>query len=206
MLQEYATHAVRDYIVDERIAMLGWDTQLRVYPVLDAVLGISKTLEEGARGDMVFVEPGALHEIEFIARFPYLERPRLKNFKHIRKLLLAVENSNRKLVSDGKDVVGAATGHMPKASIIAEFISGHGFLRLDNNPICSFSNGNFHSRRYRSNGPVRMETALGICLLSANAGRVAQRVSAERCEQSTENKLAWRSVKRNHFLVQKKMN
>lgn len=41
--------------------MLGWDTQLRVYPVLDAVLGISKTLEEGAwpRGEMIFVEPEA---------------------------------------------------------------------------------------------------------------------------------------------------
>jgi len=31
-LREYATHAVRDQIVDEMNMMLGWDTQLRVYP------------------------------------------------------------------------------------------------------------------------------------------------------------------------------
>lgn len=189
VLQEYATHALRDCIVDERIAMLGWDTQLRVYPVLDAVLGISKTLEEGAwpRGEMIFVEPGALHEIEFIARFPYLERPRLKNFKHVRKLLLAVENSNRKLVSDGKDVVGVATGHMPKASIIAEFRSGHGFIRLDKNPICSFSNGNFHSSTHKAK-LVQVEEALLESKIHPSTGHLLFQIVSRIVHNAEEEK------------------
>ncbi len=31
-LKEYATHAVRDYIVDEMNVLIGWDTRIRVYP------------------------------------------------------------------------------------------------------------------------------------------------------------------------------
>ena len=56
-LSEYATHAVRDYVIDEMNVILGWDTQLRVYPILNAVLGISKTREEGEwpKGKLVFV-------------------------------------------------------------------------------------------------------------------------------------------------------
>ncbi|MCP4688467.1 MAG: DNA-binding protein, partial [Desulfobacterales bacterium] len=54
-LREYATHAVRDYIVDEMNILLGWDADLRVYPILDAILGISRTREEGAwpRGELI---------------------------------------------------------------------------------------------------------------------------------------------------------
>jgi predicted DNA-binding transcriptional regulator AlpA len=47
-LREYATHAVRDYIVDRMNWILGWDTHLRIFPTLDTVLGISRTIEEGA--------------------------------------------------------------------------------------------------------------------------------------------------------------
>ncbi|WP_432215083.1 hypothetical protein, partial [Salmonella enterica] len=35
-LREYATHAVRDHIIDQMNLLLGWDTSVRIYPVLDA--------------------------------------------------------------------------------------------------------------------------------------------------------------------------
>ncbi|QTA93274.1 DNA integrity scanning protein DisA nucleotide-binding domain protein [Desulfonema magnum] len=147
VLREYSTHAVRDYIVDELNIALGMDLQLRVYPVLDAVLGISKTLEEGAwpRGKMVCIESRALSKVNFLARFPDFEQPSLKNFKHVRKLLQAVEYSERKLISDGKFIIGIATGEMPKYRISADFRGGHGFLLLNGNQICSFFDGRFHS-------------------------------------------------------------
>ncbi len=146
-LREYATHAVRDCIVDEMNRVLGWDTQVRVYPILDAILGISRTREEGswARGELAFVEAAAIRKMELVAEFPEAERPALDNFKHVRKLLLAVENSTRKLVSDGRFIVGIANGTLPEFSIVADFRGGHGFLKLNGVLICSFFDGNFKS-------------------------------------------------------------
>jgi len=146
-LREYATHAVRDCIVDEMNRVLGWDTPVRVYPILDAILGISRTREEGswARGELMFVETSALERLALVAEFPEAERPALENFKHVRKLLLAVENSQRKLVSDGRSIVGISNGDLPEFSIIADFRGGHGFLRLNDELICSFFDGNFKS-------------------------------------------------------------
>ena len=104
VLRNYATHAVRDYIVDQMNIQLGWDSSLRIFPVLDAILGISNTREEGEwpQGKLIFTEPRMFPEIKFIIRFPVIEQPGLNNLKHVRKLLLAVENSDRNLVSDGK--------------------------------------------------------------------------------------------------------
>ncbi len=146
-LREYATHAVRDYIVDEMNLLLGWDADLRVYPMLDAVLGISRTREEGAwpRGELIFVEPSALSRINFVARFPESDMPMLENLRHVRKLLQTVEHSYRKLVSDGRSIIGIATEHMPDFGIIADFRGGHGFLRLNKQHVCSFSDGSFKS-------------------------------------------------------------
>ncbi|MCU0557808.1 MAG: DNA integrity scanning protein DisA nucleotide-binding domain protein [Desulfobacterales bacterium] len=152
-LREYAAHAVRDHIVDQLNILLGWDTQLRVYPILDAVLGISKTREEGAwpRGQIVFVEQAAIEKLAFIARFPKLERPSLQNFKHVRKTLLAVEGSLRKLVSDGSSIFGIAAGALPQCRITADYRGGHGFLRFGGEPVCSFLDGNFLSTTYKAN-------------------------------------------------------
>lgn len=152
VLQNYSTHAVRDHIVDERNRLIGYDTLIRVYPILDAVLSISKTYEEGAwpRGELAFVEPSLHHTIPFIACFPYMEQPLLRNFKHVRKLLQAVEHSNRKLVSDGKSILGIAGGRLPQASIIADFKGGHGFMKLDDDLVCSFFDGGFHSTTRRA--------------------------------------------------------
>jgi hypothetical protein len=152
VLREYATHAVRDFLVDEMNVMLGWDTQLRIYPILDAVLGISGTREEGAwpRGQLVFIEPRVIEELDFVTRFPGMEQPLLENFKHVRKLLLAVEKSDRRLVSDGMAIIGIAAGRLPKYRISADFKGRHGFLRLNGDPVCSFSEGKFHSTTYQA--------------------------------------------------------
>jgi len=50
---------------------LGWDSSLRIFPVLDAVLGISNTREEGEwpQGKIIFTEPRMFSDIEFIIRF-----------------------------------------------------------------------------------------------------------------------------------------
>jgi len=160
-LREYGTHAVRDYLVDQMNILLGWDTQLRIYPILDIILGISRTREEGAwpRGELIFVEDYALREVEFVARFPKDEQPGLENFKHIRKLLLAVEKSERKLVSDGLTIVGIATGTLPDFSIIADFRGHHGFLKLNTESVCSFADGAFKSTTRRAK-LVQVEEAL----------------------------------------------
>ena len=161
VLREYATHAVRDYIVDELNLMMGLDTQLRVYPILDAILGISNTLEEGAwpLGSLIFVEPRLLDMINFLARFPALEQPALENFKHVRKLLQAVEHSQRKLVSDGKTILGIASGELPDFYLIADFRRRHGFLILPSGPMCSFSDGSFKSTTHQAK-LVQVEEAL----------------------------------------------
>jgi hypothetical protein len=147
VLREYATHAVRDYIVDELNFVLGMDIQMRIYPILDAVLGISRTLEEGAwpSGTLVFAEPRTLAEVPFLARFPDFEQPAIRNFKHVRKLLQAVENSERNLISDGKCIIGIGTGEIAKCHVTADFRGGCGFLGLNGNPVCSFFDGRFHS-------------------------------------------------------------
>jgi hypothetical protein len=161
VLREYAAHAVRDHIVDGRSEKIGWDTQIRIYPTLDAILGISETVEEGQwpRGNLVFVEPAFIGRLKFVTRFPYMERPGLKNHKHIRKLLMAVENADRFLVSDAKTIIGVAAGQMPPGSVIGDFRGGHGFLRLDEGLVCSFFDGRFHSTT-RQAKLVQVEEAL----------------------------------------------
>ncbi|WP_029893883.1 diadenylate cyclase [Desulfohalovibrio reitneri] len=148
LLQGYTPHAVRDHIVDERNMRMGWDTQLRIYPTLDAVLNISKTVEEGKwpRGRLLFVEPELMGTMEFLARFPRMEEPELANSKHVRKMLTSVEdNPALALVSDGKRIMGVAGDEPPPGSLIADFRGNHGFLLLDGEPVCSFSDGSFQS-------------------------------------------------------------
>ncbi|MBG0790577.1 MAG: DNA integrity scanning protein DisA nucleotide-binding domain protein [Desulfovibrionaceae bacterium] len=153
MLQHCGTHAVRNFIVDERSRM-GWlDTHIRVYPFLDAIICLSATKEEGAwpRGRMVVVEPSQLDQVRFICRFPAHEQPRLADTKHVRKLLQAVEDSGRVLVSDGSTVLGIAIGPMPGAYLAAQFSGTYGFLWIKDDLVCSFADGRFHSSNLRAN-------------------------------------------------------
>ena len=178
-LSEYSTHAVRDYIVDEMNVILGMDTQLRVYPILNAVLGISRTSEEGAwpGGELIFVEPRELSKMTFVARFPEMEQPSLENFKHVRKLLLTVESSDRKLVSDGKTIVGIISGNLPEFWIIADFRQRHGFLRLNENEVCSFSDGSFRSSTRKAK-LVELEEVLLESQLDPSTGSALFKITA----------------------------
>ena len=146
-LKEYATHAVRDYLVDEMNVQIGWDTRVRIYPILETVLKISRTPEEGAwpKGKLIFVEKRSLAKMKFIAKFSKAEQPELDNVKHIRKLLQAVENSDLKLVADEKTIIGIVKEKNPDFSITADFKGQHGFLKLNENKVCSFSDGSFRS-------------------------------------------------------------
>jgi hypothetical protein len=150
-LREYATHAVRDHIYDELSRVFGWDTKIFVFPILDAILGISKTMEEGAwpRGNIVFVSPNDLSRVQFLINFPRNERPALKNLKHVRKLLQTVENSDRKLISFGKNIFGVATGEMPNRNSTADFRGEYGFISVGGNLVCSFSDGKVYSSNQR---------------------------------------------------------
>jgi hypothetical protein len=160
-LQEMAPHAVHDHIVDERAHALGPDTRLRVSNILAAIIQISKTPEEGAwaRGHLAFVEPSRLSRVRYLARLPKAERPRLENGKHVRKMLQAVERTDRLLVSDGEHIIGMALGELPAGSLCALFNGRHGMLFLDGNPVCSFSDGAFQSTNRRPN-LVTLEEAL----------------------------------------------
>jgi hypothetical protein len=160
-LREYATHAVRDFILDQMNLSLGWDSHIRVYAILESVLGISITPEEGEWpvGKLVFVEPVALERIEFLARFPLADLPELKNYKHVRKLLQCVEGTPRMLISDGLNIHGIAVGEISDFCIAAHFMGKHGFLFIGSEPVCSFSDDGFHSTTYRAR-MVQLEEAL----------------------------------------------
>lgn len=147
VLQNHTLHAITDHIVDVRNELLGMDTRMLVHPILDTILQISKTREEGSwpRGTLIFVDPELVDALPFIARIQRHERPVMANVKHIRKLLLSVEFSNRKLVSDGNTIIGISDCDIPPSAITARFRGEHGFLELNGSLIASFFDGNFHS-------------------------------------------------------------
>lgn len=188
-LREYATHAIRDQIIDEMNLSLGWDTYIRIYPVLDAILGISNTREEGAwpRGELVFIEPAFLPQMVFMARFKKSEQPRLDNLKHVRKLLLSVEHSDHKLVSDGKAVIGIYDGILPKFSIRACFFGNHGFLKVNQDTLCSFEDGGFKSTT-RQTKLIHVEEALLESDLEHLKGNILFRIITEIVHNAEENK------------------
>ena len=151
-LREYATHAVRDYIIDQMNLLLGWDSPVRIYPVLDAVLMISETREEGSwpEGRLLVVDPCMLEQLHFLVKFQESVRPQLINYKHVRKLLLTVEHSGRHLVTDGRAILGICGDTLPTFSICADFRGRHGFLKVNRNKVCSFADGRFSSTTYQA--------------------------------------------------------
>ncbi len=169
VLQDFATHAVRDHVVDIRNLSVGPDTRLRIYPILEAILSISKTQEEGKWpcGDLIFVEPAYIDRVHYLATFGEFERPAMKDIKHIRKLLQSVEGNRHKLVSDGQKIIGIGTGRMPDFSVTAEFRGRHGFIRVQDETICSFADGGYHSSSRKAN-LVQLEEALLELNLESN--------------------------------------
>ena len=190
VLQNCATHAVRDFLVDRRSAIMGVDTQLRMYPILDAIMFLSKTKEEGAcpRGRLIFIDPSALSEVTFLACFLTQERPSLKNHKHVRKLLLAVEYSHRVLISDGRHIVGIAMDEaIPRCSVIADFRGEYGFIYLDDMPVCSFSDGMFHSSTRKAK-LVQVEEILLEAHLESESRSLLFQILSDIVHHAEENK------------------
>ncbi len=145
MIQNMAIHSIRDFIVDQRNLILGPDTSLRVYPILEAIGYISKTKEEGAwaRGKIAFIEPILKHQTDLIISFSSDEMPKISDHKHVRKLLTAVQNTDYFLISDGNEVIGIGKPPLPPGTIWADFRGSHGYLFLDEECICSLEDGHF---------------------------------------------------------------
>jgi DNA integrity scanning protein DisA with diadenylate cyclase activity len=62
-----------------------------------------------------------------------------------------VEDSDRRLVSEGKTILGIAGEKLPAFSIIADYRGRQGFLRINDAAICSFSDGRFTSSTHQAN-------------------------------------------------------
>ncbi|MCG8618653.1 MAG: DNA integrity scanning protein DisA nucleotide-binding domain protein [Desulfobacterales bacterium] len=147
VVKNYALQAIADYLVDERNQHLGFDTTVQVPSILNHILAISKTREEGAwaRGILFFTDPHTVRNIDFLTKIQRHERPQVSNIKHIRKLLVGVERSDRKLVSDGNTIIGITDTDIPEYAVVADFRGDYGFLRMGSKKVASFSDGSFHS-------------------------------------------------------------
>ncbi|PID41658.1 MAG: DNA-binding protein [Proteobacteria bacterium] len=151
-LREYATHAVHGQIIHEYARLGVHQKRLDIYPILRAIIGISKTKEEqqSPYGELVFITPSQLESIDFLARFRNSEQPLIDNYKHVRKLLLAVQNFNYKLISDGQGVLGVARGTIDGFHLAADFRGFFGFLKMNNQPLCSFADGTYSSSSHQA--------------------------------------------------------
>ena len=161
VVKNYSLQAIADYMVDERNSHLGFDTKIQIPTILNYILAISKTREEGAwaRGVLFFTDPVTVETIDFLTMFQGNERPVISNIKHIRKLLVSVERSRRKLVSDGSSIVGITAADVPEYAIVADFRGDHGFLSMGSTLIASFADGNFYST-IREDKLVELEEVL----------------------------------------------
>ena len=188
-LREYAAHAVRDYIVDRMNFFLGWDTHLRIFPILDAILGISKTREEHAwpRGRLLFVERGSVELLNYVIRFPDSELPILNDFKHVCKLLQAVGQSSRVLVSDGKYIIGIAEGEMPAFYLSSDFYGQYGYVSVNDELVCSFSDGSFKSTTYQAK-MVEVEEALLESELDPETGNQLYKIVTQLVHHAQSNR------------------
>ena len=88
-----------------------------------------------------------------------MEQPNIDNSKHVRKLLQAVEQSERKLVSQGSTIIGISNEIIQDFCIVADFRGRHGFIRLNGETVCSFSDGVYKSTTHQAK-LVQVEEAL----------------------------------------------
>ena len=163
LLQEMAVHAIHDHIANEYAHLTGSSPHLDIHNLLESIIQISKTPEEGAwaRGHLGFVDPTHISRVNFLARFPEAEQPYLGNYKHVRKLLQAVERSPRTLISDGHFIIGIAVGDMPPDSLSCEFRGRHGIITLNRVPVCSFADGAFQGTN-RQPKLITLESSLQV--------------------------------------------
>lgn len=185
-LEAFEHHAVRNHLFAEMNKALGRPPQIPLYPILEAVLNISTTREEGERpvGRMIFVEPADADNVPWLIRFPDVERPYLHNAKHVRKLLQCVGDSSRRLVSDGERVLGVSgpTNGL-STRLTADFQDRFGFLRLGGKPVCSFVDGTCQSTTRKPN-LVLLEEALLESTAGSEQGRALFQLASAIVDQA----------------------
>ena len=188
ILKNYALQAIADYIVDQRNCFFDYDSRLLIPPILNTVLDISKAREEGESpiGQIFFTDPDKVLTIKFITKIQRHQRPFVNNTRHVRKLLTAVENSNRKLVSDGNTIIGVTDSSIPDYAISAEYLGDHGFLKLGEQKIASFFAGNFHSTN-REAKLVELEELLLDAKLESETSTLLFKFISELVHNSVKN-------------------
>lgn len=151
-LKEYSTYAIHDHIQKEILHLTSKEFKLDLYGILDAILEISKTREEGAwpYGELVFVEPKLIKSVNFLASFVSSELPQLSHAKHVRKLLLTVQGTNHKLISDGFNIFGISCADLPGIHLIADYRGRYGYLNINGDHICSFADGRYRSSSFKA--------------------------------------------------------
>ncbi len=151
-IKMYATHAIYNHLMHE--VKQHDDLQLNTpfFTILESILEISKTREEGAWpfGRLGFIDRKELDNIVFLASFVNEDLPRLDNPKHTRKLLQTVEKSNQALISDGYNILGISDTTLPGNVLTADFQGRCGFLRMYGETICSFADGEYKSSSLRA--------------------------------------------------------
>ena len=179
VLKNYSLQAIADHIVDRKDQLLFCTSTMLIPPILNTILDISKTREEGAlpKGDIFFIDPDTVRHVSFLTKIQRHEQPVLTSVKHIRKLLLAVEDSNRKLVSDGCTIIGITDMTVPDHAVSAEFKGDHGFLKMGSELVCSFCDGNFHSTTRRAKMVELEELLLDSQLSTENSTILFQIIS-----------------------------
>ncbi len=163
-LESYAPEAVAYHIV----RTLG---RLRVKRITDvnrcvyAIAKLSTTLEEGSRpeGRLLFMSHHDLARRPLMVRFAENQAPDMDDPKHVRKMLTTVAGANRALISDGERVLGIGGDEISHGAIAVDFHGGRGEIRVGEEEICSFSDGEFHSWRLAPNlEPMKAILALFI--------------------------------------------
>ncbi len=151
-LRKFAMQAIHDHLWREAQSRDRYEVHRHIYPILESILEISKTREEQAlpSGQLVFVEPPHLSSIKFLARFRNNEQPNIDHYKHVRKLLQAVSQSDRMLISDGNSILGVAEGPIPEFCLTADFHGKIGFLKINGEGICSFADGSYCSTTHQA--------------------------------------------------------
>ena len=74
-------------------------------------------------------------------------RRRISTF---RKLLQAVQKFRNRLLSDGRQILGIARGRIDHFHLTADFQGLYGFLRINDQSICSFADGAYSSATHQA--------------------------------------------------------
>lgn len=148
-LEAYAPIAIRHHIGGILNNFFKRDTRLPVLPILETIIGLSNTLEEGARvnGKIIFCESELVNNLTPILQLDTDSRPPFYHEKHVRKLLQAVDGLDHYLLANEKQILGIYKGVVPPSAIVAEFHEGRGDIKLNGELLCTFDGKGFSSNR-----------------------------------------------------------